>query len=76
MWPLDVPVSFRRVWWCVVSKGSSLDFLIHSVIGAPCSLGVFYFLIIALQVLWLPHHCWFVGVFPDLWWVLLPFEVG
>ncbi len=36
--PLASPVSFREVWGQVVSKGSSLDFLMHSVIGVPCKL--------------------------------------
>ncbi len=34
-WPLAGPVPFREVWRRVVSAGSQLDFLMHSVIGVP-----------------------------------------
>ncbi len=32
-WPLASPAPFREVWHWVVSSGSQLDFLMHSVIG-------------------------------------------
>ncbi len=32
-WPLVGPTPFREVWRWVVSSGSQLDFLMHSVIG-------------------------------------------
>ncbi len=32
-WPLVGPAPFREVWHRVVSPGSQLDFLMHSVIG-------------------------------------------
>jgi hypothetical protein len=34
-WPLVGPAPFREVWRQVVSSGSQLDFLMHSVIGVP-----------------------------------------
>ena len=32
-WPLTGPTPFREVWQRVVNKGSSLELLMHSVVG-------------------------------------------
>jgi hypothetical protein len=34
-WPLAGPIPFREVWCRVVSTGSQLDFLMHSVVDVP-----------------------------------------
>jgi hypothetical protein len=38
-WPLAGPVPLCEVWCWVVSEGSQLDFLMHSVIGVPYGVG-------------------------------------
>jgi hypothetical protein len=36
-WPLAGPVPFCEMWQWVVNKGSSLDFLMHLIVGVPYS---------------------------------------
>ena len=70
-WPLVGPAPFREVWHRVVSPDSQLDFMMHSVIGVPygvvhSSSSQFPFEFYGSS------HCWFVGGFLDLCWILLP----